>query len=315
MINARLIKAPVLIIVFRAGFARNNKLVLTMSQDQSSPTLPSALYVVAMPIGQWGDLSTRAIAVLKSVDIILAEDTRVSGQILKSVGVSTRMVSFNAHSEAGKSAKVIESLEAKQSLALISDAGTPGISDPGRSLIERVASEGYRVVPVPGPSALIAALSVSGLLAAPSHFFGFLSTKSSARNKELEQALGHTGTLIFYEAPHRIVDLARRLDQKASGRKVVFARELTKTHEQLIRVVAGQCEAWFEENPDRIRGEFVVLVGGGSSEREMSGANASHILRVLAREFSPSKAAALTSELTGVPKRELYRQLTSGPET
>jgi 16S rRNA (cytidine1402-2'-O)-methyltransferase len=267
-----------------------------------------------MPIGQWTDLSTRAIDVLGRVDVILAEDTRVSGQILKAVGVSTRMVSFNAHSEVGKSGKVLESLEAGQSLALISDAGTPGISDPGRLLIERVASEGYRVIPVPGASALIAALSVSGFSAAPSHFFGFLSTKSSARDKELEQALGHAGTLIFYEAPHRIVDLARRLDQQANDRQVVFARELTKTHEQLIRVVAGECEAWFEANPDRIRGEFVVLVGGVSTERATSSVDADRILRVLARELPPSKAAALTAELTGVPKRELYRQLTNDPE-
>jgi 16S rRNA (cytidine1402-2'-O)-methyltransferase len=285
-----------------------------VSQDQSFDTLPSALYIVAMPIGQWTDLSKRAVDVLRHVDVILAEDTRVSGQILKSVGISTRMVSFNAHSEAGKSGKVLESLEAGQSLALISDAGTPGISDPGRSLIERVASEGYRVIPVPGPSALIAALSVSGLSAAPSHFFGFLSTKSGARDKELRRALGHPGTLIFYEAPHRIVDLARRLDRQASGRRVVFARELTKTHEQLIRVVAGECEGWFEANPDRVRGEFVVLVGGVTTESVTSTADADHILRVLARELPPSKAAALTSELTGVPKRELYRQLTNDPE-
>jgi 16S rRNA (cytidine1402-2'-O)-methyltransferase len=285
-----------------------------VSQDQQANTLPSALYVVAMPIGQWGDLSPRAIDVLGHVDVILAEDTRVSGQILKSVGVSTRMVSLNAHSEAGKADRVIESLESGQSLALISDAGTPGISDPGRLLVDKVVENGFQVIPVPGPSALTAALSVSSFPAAPSHFFGFISTKSSARDQDLDRALSLDGTLIFYEAPHRIVDFAERLDQKALGRKVLFARELTKTHEQLIRVVAGGCADWFAANPDRIRGEFVVLVGPANTERTPSSVDADQILRVLTRELPPSKAAAIAAELTGIPKRILYRQLTGGYE-
>jgi 16S rRNA (cytidine1402-2'-O)-methyltransferase len=267
-----------------------------------------------MPIGQWGDLSPRAIDVLGHVDVILAEDTRVSGQILKSVGVSTRMVSLNAHSEAGKADRVIESLESGQSLALISDAGTPGISDPGRLLVDKVVENGFQVIPVPGPSALTAALSVSSFPAAPSHFFGFISTKSSARDQDLDRALSLDGTLIFYEAPHRIVDFAERLDQKALGRKVLFARELTKTHEQLIRVVAGGCADWFAANPDRIRGEFVVLVGPANTERTPSRVDADQILRVLTRELPPSKAAAIAAELTGIPKRILYRQLTGGYE-
>ena len=267
-----------------------------------------------MPIGQWGDLSPRAIDVLGHVDVILAEDTRVSGQILKSVGVSTRMVSLNAHSEAGKADRVIESLESGQSLALISDAGTPGISDPGRLLVDKVVENGFQVIPVPGPSALTAALSVSSFPAAPSHFFGFISTKSSARDQDLDRALSLDGTLIFYEAPHRIVDFAERLDQKALGRKVLFARELTKTHEQLIRVVAGGCADWFVANPDRIRGEFVVLVGPANTQRSPSSVDADQILRVLTRELPPSKAAAIAAELTGIPKRILYRQLTGGYE-
>lgn len=311
--NTRPTKALVLIVGFRAGLTSNNKWIPTVSQNDQAITLPSALYVVAMPIGQWTDLSQRAIDILDRVDVILAEDTRVSGQILKFVNVSTRMVSLNAHSEAGKVDRVIESLESGQSLALISDAGTPGISDPGRLLVERVVEKGFQVIPVPGPSALTAALSVSGFPAAPSHFFGFLSTKSSAREQELERALSYDGTLIFYEAPHRIVDFAERLDRTAYGRKVVFARELTKIHEQLIRVAAGQCADWFAANPDRIRGEFVVLVGPASADRTQSSVDAERIIRVLARALPPSKAAALASELTGVSKRILYRQLTDEP--
>jgi 16S rRNA (cytidine1402-2'-O)-methyltransferase len=299
---------------FRAGFKRSNKLVPTVSSNQQASTLPSALYVVAMPIGQWSDLSARAIEVLNGVDVILAEDTRVSGQILKAMQITTRMISFNAHMEAGKAGKVIDALESGQSLALISDAGTPGISDPGRLIVELVSHKGFAVIPVPGPSALTAALSVSGFPATPSHFFGFLSTKSSARDQELDRALSYSGTLIFYEAPHRIVDFAERLDAKAVGRDVLFARELTKTHEQLIRVAAGQCADWFSANSDRIRGEFVVIVGPASSERVESSVEAEQILRVLAREMPPSRAAAVTSELTGIPKRMLYRQLTGESE-
>ena len=267
-----------------------------------------------MPIGQWSDLAPRAIEVLSQVNLILAEDTRVSGQILKSVGVLTRMVSFNSHSEVGKAGKVIESLERGNSLALISDAGTPAISDPGGFVIRRVIECGYSVIPVPGPCALTAALSVSGFPAAPSHFFGFLPTKSSARDQELETALAYAGTLIFYEAPHRIVDLAKRLDSKAVGRSVLFARELTKTHEQLIRVNAGQCENWFVDNPDRIRGEFVVVLGPSNTKRSSYELETDQLLTILARELPPSKAAALTSELTGIPKRALYRQLTGKSE-
>ena len=308
--SARPTKTLVLMMIFRAGFKRENNLVPTVSQNKRVNTLPSALYVVAMPIGQWSDLSSRAIDVLDRVDVILAEDTRVSGQILKFAKVSTQMVSLNAHSESGKAGRVIESLESGQSLALISDAGTPGISDPGRLLVDKVVKEGFQVIPIPGPSALTAALSVSGFPATPSHFFGFLSTKSNARDQELERALSYDGTLIFFEAPHRIVDLAERLDEKALGRKVIFARELTKTHEQLIRVVAGSCADWFSENADRIRGEFVVLVGPTGVGHKQLSVDADRILRILTRELPPTKAAALVSEITGIPRRTLYRQLT-----
>ncbi|HAN80818.1 MAG TPA: 16S rRNA (cytidine(1402)-2'-O)-methyltransferase [Gammaproteobacteria bacterium] len=285
-----------------------------MSQDSLPTTLPPALYVVAMPIGQRGDLAPRAVEILSRVDVILAEDTRVSRQILKSVGVSTRMVSFNSHSEPGKAEKVIQSLEKGESLALISDAGTPAISDPGGFVVRRVIEYGYSVIPVPGPCALTAALSVSGFPSAPLHFFGFLPTKPSARDQELETALACAGTLIIYEAPHRIVDLAKRLDAKAVGRSVLFARELTKTHEQLIRITAGQCESWFIDNPDRIRGEFVVVLGPSKTQRSSCEVAAEKLLVMLARELPPSKAAALTSEITGIPKRTLYPQLTGKSE-
>ena len=282
-----------------------------MFQSKSSSTLPPALYVVATPIGNFNDLSARAIEILKTVSLILAEDTRVTGQLLKAVGVKTRTISFNAYSEAGKIPRVIDWLRTGESAALVSDAGTPAISDPGRLLIERLHEADLPVIAIPGPSALAAALSISGLPSNPCHFIGFLPAKGGARQKALDVGLGWPGTLVLYEAPHRITDLAGRLDQSAVGRKVVFARELTKTHEQLVRVDAGECADWFLNNPDRIRGEFVVLVGPNDSGESSYELNAAKLLAVLARELSPSKAASVCAELTGIPKRELYQKLTN----
>jgi len=252
--------------------------------------------------------------ILRGVDLILAEDTRVTGQLLKSVGVETRMISLNAHSEAGKAPRALESLRAGESLALVSDAGTPAISDPGRFLVEACHAEGLPVIPIPGPSALAAALSVSGLPASPSHFIGFLPSKGGARQTELELALAWPGTVILYEAPHRIEDLADRLDQCALCRQVVFARELTKAYEQVVCVTAGQCLDWFTRNPDRIRGEFVVLVGPRSHASATTDLNVEKLLSVLSRELPPSKAASIAAELTGLAKRDLYRQLTQSTE-
>lgn len=284
-----------------------------MSDIRKDSTLPSALYVVATPIGNREDLTYRAKAILASVDCILAEDTRVTGHLLSEMGIKTRLISFNAHSEEGKSHRVIEALESGQAIALVSDAGTPGISDPGRLVVAACLQQGLSVVPVPGASALAAAISVSGLPAAPFHFFGFLPAKGGARDQSLGDALAMPGTVIFYEAPHRIVDLAKRLDERALGRAVVFARELTKTFEQIVCVDAGQCERWCVENPDRIRGEFVVLVGPDPDPSGKLDLDSDRLLRVLARELPPSRAAAVAAELTGQSKRELYRQLTDVP--
>lgn len=285
-----------------------------MSDIAKTPTLPPALYVVATPIGNIEDLSGRAKTVLASVDCILAEDTRVTGQLLSQLGIKVRMISFNAHSEEGKSTRVIDAIQSGQSLALVSDAGTPAISDPGRLVVAACHQAGLSIVPIPGVSALSTALSVSGLPASPSHFLGFLPAKGGARKAALDEALALPGTVILYEAPHRIIDLAKRLDESANGRLVVFARELTKTFEQVIHVSAGQCEAWCVENPDRIRGEFVVLVGPGIETGGKTGLDAAQLLRVLSRELPPSRAAAVAAELTGVPKKELYRRLTGETE-
>lgn len=281
-----------------------------MKQFPTAPTLSSALYIVATPIGCVQDLSPRAVEVLSQVDLVLAEDTRVTGQLLSALGISVRMISLNAHSEAGKLPRVLESLAAGQSLALVSDAGTPAVSDPGRLLVQACHQAGHRVIPVPGPSALSAALSVSGLPVAPLTFLGFLPSKGGARQSMLESGLAAPGTLALFEAPHRILDLAARLDAQPNRRTVVFARELTKTFEEVICVETGQCGSWFEARPETVRGEFVVLVGPSTSEVGSSALDVSRLMRVLARELPPSRAAAVGAELTGLSKRELYQQLT-----
>jgi 16S rRNA (cytidine1402-2'-O)-methyltransferase len=277
---------------------------------QTPNTLPSGLYVVATPIGELMDLSPRAIDILSRVVRVYAEDTRVTGQLLKHVNIKARLVSLNAHTEVSKTAQVLQGIEAGEAVALVSDAGTPAISDPGRALVAAALKAQLRVVPIPGPSALATALSVSGLPASPSHFIGFLPAKGGARTEGLATALAWPGTLVLYEAPHRIADLADRLDAQAAGRTVVFARELTKTFEQIICVESGQCADWVRTHPDRIRGEFVVMVGPAIDPGVKTDLDVDRLLLILARELPPSKAASLCAEITGLSKRALYQKLT-----
>lgn len=256
------------------------------------------------------DLSPRAIDILSRVVRVYAEDTRVTGQLLKHVNIKARLVSLNAHTEVSKTAQVLQGIEAGEAVALVSDAGTPAISDPGRALVAAALKAQLRVVPIPGPSALATALSVSGLPASPSHFIGFLPAKGGARTEGLATALAWPGTLVLYEAPHRIADLADRLDAQATGRTVVFARELTKTFEQIICVESGQCADWVLNHPDRIRGEFVVMVGPAIDPGVKTDLDVDRLLLILARELPPSKAASLCAEITGLSKRALYQKLT-----
>lgn len=256
------------------------------------------------------DLAPRAQHVLRTVSCIFAEDTRVTGHLMKALGIQGKLVSLNAHTEIAKTPRVIETIASGEAVALVSDAGTPAISDPGRILVDAALDAHLRVIPIPGPSALAAALSVSGLPAAPCHFIGFLPSKGGARGNALQSALAWPGTLVLYEAPHRIADLGARLDSMAPGRKVVIARELTKTFEQVVRVDAGQCTDWIESNPDKIRGEFVVMVGPAIGSSGKTDLDVDRLLAVLGRELPPSKAASLCAEVTGLPKRTLYQQLT-----
>ncbi|MGH8432237.1 MAG: 16S rRNA (cytidine(1402)-2'-O)-methyltransferase, partial [Solimonas sp.] len=265
------------------------------------------LYVVATPIGNLGDLSPRALAVLRAVDAICAEDTRTSGALLGHFGVKKPLTALHDHNEEQVAGGLIDKLRAGQSLALVSDAGTPLISDPGFRLVRAVREAGLPVVALPGPCAAIAALSISGLPSDRFLFIGFLPAKAGQRRAALEELARQTATLVIYESSHRIADC---LDDIAAvlgaERRVCLARELTKLFEESHVAGAGALRAWLDENPHREKGEFVLVIEGTARQETADSIEAARILRILAGALGASQAARLTAEITGMKKRELY---------
>jgi 16S rRNA (cytidine1402-2'-O)-methyltransferase len=268
------------------------------------------LYVVATPLGNLGDMSPRAIEVLQKVDLIAAEDTRHSGRLLQHFGVGTRMFSLHEHNEQQRSEHLIQILNEGRSLALISDAGTPLISDPGYRIVQRAREGGFAVVPIPGPSAVITALSVSGLPTDRFIFEGFLPAKQGARKRQLEALVDEARTLVFYESCHRIVDCLKDMYEVfGSGREVVVARELTKTFEQIQGGSMAELVEWVASDPNHQRGEFVVLVHGATQEVKELGLDeeALQTLRVLVEELPLKQAAKLTAKRHGLQTRMVYQ--------
>lgn len=264
------------------------------------------LYVVATPIGNLGDMSHRAIEMLKSVDAIAAEDTRHSGILLKHFQIETRMISVHQHNEAARAEQLVARLLAGESIALISDAGTPLVSDPGQKFIEQAHARGVRVVPIPGASAVLTALSAAGLPSDGFYFVGFLSAKASARQKALEGLVNHASTMVFFEAPHRIIKSLETMEAVFGGaRQCVIARELTKLHEQIVRTTLAELPELFAQNDIKAKGEFVVIVEGCSAPEAQH--DAEMVLKTLMTELSPAQAAKLAAQLTGVSKNKLYR--------
>lgn len=266
-----------------------------------------ALYVVATPLGNRLDISLRALEILRQVDIVAAEDTRHSQKLLEGHGISARLLALHEHNEQEGATRIIEHLDSGLHVALITDAGTPAVSDPGARLVSRVQEAGHRVVPVPGACATIAALSASGLTAPHFYFVGFLPTKSNARQSALKTLQGLEETiLVFYEAPHRILECIEDLQSCLGGdREIVFARELTKLFEQIARMPLSAAMDWLKADPNHQRGEFVLLVSPAAKTAEIS-AEAEKILTLLVQELPLKKAARLTAEITGVSKNALY---------
>ena len=267
------------------------------------------LFIVATPIGNMGDLTPRALEVLRSVAAICAEDTRRSGQLLAHFGVSTPLVALHEHNEDALAQRVVDRLLAGESLALVSDAGTPLVSDPGFRLVRAARAAGVRVSPLPGACAAIAALSVAGLPSDRFAFEGFLPAKASARRDQLQRLAGEARTLVFYESSHRIAEsLADMRAAFGDDRPAVLARELTKLFESIHSLPLGEAEAWLAADANRQRGEFVLLVSG-APERPSDALDegAERVLKALLDEGLPVKQAAkLAHAITGTAKNALY---------
>ena len=271
--------------------------------------MTGVLYIVATPIGNLDDISLRAIATLKAVELIAAEDTRHSKRLLNHLGIETRMISCHEHNEIARSKAIIEKLTAGGDVALISDAGTPLISDPGFKLVAAVQQSGIRVSPIPGPNSAIAALSGAGLPTDSFHFCGFLSSRGRERGAQLEALLDLHGTLVLFESSHRIEALLKQLAQVFPQNLCVVAKELTKLHEQFLRGTAVQLLARLEQDPALTRGEFVVLVDNpASAEENRLNTDDVEMLKILLDEVSVKIAVKIATRLTGKKKNEIYHQ-------
>lgn len=272
--------------------------------------MPGTLYIVATPIGNLDDMSPRARQTLAAVDLIAAEDTRHSGRLLAHFGIATPQLSLHEHNEAARATQVLEKLRAGQNIALISDAGTPLISDPGFELVRAARGAGICVVPIPGASALITALSVAGLPTDRFVFEGFLPARAAARRTHLQTLAGETRTLIFYEAIHRLIDtLGDMAAVFGDLRQAVVARELTKLHEQIRAGSLAELAAWARQDANAGKGEVVLLVGGAEKTTTPGRADeAARILDILLAELPVKQAAALAAKITGARKNDLYKQ-------
>ncbi len=268
-----------------------------------------SLYIVATPIGNMGDMTERAQKILTDVDVIAVEDTRRSGQLLRHFDISTPMIAVHEHNERQICDSLLKRIEKGESIALISDAGTPLLSDPGYFLVNQARERDISVVPIPGVSAVITALSVAGLPTDRFVFEGFLPAKSAARQQKLEKLKDDARTVIFYEAPHRIIEMLKDCQQVFGGqRKVVLARELTKTFETVRGDNLDTLIPWVEADENQRKGEFVVLVQGAQM-REDTGidAESERILLILLKDLPVKQAAALTANITGLKKNALYQ--------
>lgn len=273
------------------------------------PIRKSTLYVVATPIGNLNDMTPRAIEILKQADLIAAEDTRVTGQLLKHFGIGTPMISLREHNERSMAEKLVARMQAGESIAQVSDAGTPAISDPGAVLAATAHAAGIRVVPVPGASALATALSAAGFTAPHTLFYGFLPPKSNQRREVLSTLRDAQWVTVFYEAPHRIADCLDDLTTVfGTDRQAVLARELTKTFETIRRLPLGEMAAWVKSDSNQQRGESVLVIDAAPPTPPQSGNDFDHILAPLVAELPVKQAVALAQQITGAARNALYER-------
>ena len=266
----------------------------------------STLFVVATPIGNLGDISQRAIEVLSTVDVIAAEDTRHTGKLLSEFSISSKLIALHDHNEDRSTARIIQMLEDGQNIAMVSDAGTPLISDPGYHLVNQCLSKGIDVVAVPGPSSVTAALSIAGMPTNRFSFEGFVPAKTLARREFLTNLKFETRTQVFFESPHRINETLRAMAEiMGPGRQLSLCRELTKTFEQVVLASVGELSKRIGSGDIPSKGEFVLVLRGSD---ESLAVNADHLLQTLLAELSPSKAASVAAKVTDLSKSDLYNR-------
>ncbi|MFY7004545.1 16S rRNA (cytidine(1402)-2'-O)-methyltransferase [Acinetobacter pittii] len=271
--------------------------------------MSAQLFVVATPIGHLDDMTFRAIDILKSVSIVAAEDTRQSAQLFKHYNISTQLTACHDHNESNKIEQLVQKLLAGDNIALISDAGTPLISDPGFKLVRAAQEHGIKVVPVPGACAAIAALSAVGLPSDRFSFEGFLPSKASQRISQLEKLKNETQTLIFYEAPHRILECVKNMAEVfGENRPVGFAREITKTFETIKKMTLKDLVSFIENDHNQEKGEIVLVIGGAPEKTDLEQEKLDELLKRLLQDLSVKAASQLAADLTGVKKKVAYQR-------
>ncbi len=266
------------------------------------------LYIVATPIGNLDDITLRAIDTLKRVDLIAAEDTRHSGLLLQHLGIKAKLFSLHDHNEQEKAHVLIEKLQSGLSIALVSDAGTPLINDPGYHLVKACRENDIKVVPIPGACAAIAALSVAGLPSDKFIYEGFLPAKSKARQDSLASLITEPRTMIFYESTHRLLETLKDMQTIfGADKQIVLAKELTKTWETIVSFPVNELIDWLNQDASRQKGEFVLIVAGYTESNKDIDPKAINTLKLLQKELPLKKAAAITAEIYGLKKNQLYQ--------
>jgi len=266
------------------------------------------LYIIATPIGNLEDITTRAVRILGEADLIACEDTRQTRKLLDRYSIAKPMVSYHEYNENTRSVDLLRDLEAGKNIALVSDAGTPLIADPGYRLVEQARDRGIPVIPIPGPSALLAALSASGLPTDSFSFHGFLPPKKGQRRKLLQELRPSQSTLVFFEAPHRILDALQDIGDLLGSRPVVLARELTKIHEEFLRGTAGELRAVLEKRTS-VKGEITLMVGKGETAEVDDTPLAEAVEKLVQSGTSRMDALKTVARQRGLSKREVYKQL------
>ena len=289
----------------------SEQLLMQMAGLESQTLPESTLYIVGLPIGNTADITLRALWVLARADVIAAEDTRETKKLLERFSISVPTVSVREHNEIAQSHMIIERLQKGEKVALVTDAGTPAVSDPGARVVREVLKHGFRVMPIPGASAVITALSAAGLEPAGFHFFGFLPPQAKARRQALGELLGRKESFVLYEAPHRIIDVLNDLAELARpDRRIVVARELTKKFETFTVLNAEELASWSQSHEPR--GEYVILVDQDPGEETFNLSDKDQQwIRALCNAMPTSKAAAAAAKIIGANREDVYRWILS----